>query len=438
MSGMVLAHVSDIHFRTMAGGDAWDTNLPLRTALERDLQSLTEKLGSFRAILATGDVGFSGQHDEYEDAGAWLAKLTELVGCLAQDVWVVPGNHDVDRSKVEASELIREFHRELRGCSRTSIGALLQQRLVEDEAAGSAYLSPLDAYVAFATPYQCDVAARRPWWECGLPFGGVDNSSPALRIRGLTSVLVSDSLDDQGVNRPMLGPAQVSVFPLPNTVTMTLCHHPPSWLKDEEDVVESLTPAAEIQLWGHVHRQALRAIDGNVHLYAGAVHPSRGEMDWDPRYNVLVLGPPDSEGIASLEIYPRVWRRQTGKFGPDYNTLEGRESERHTLSLHYRTVRSTAESGTETEGEAKNMPLRMSPSGDPRRRLGFRYGTLPYQRRLAIARDLGLIGEDVRISTDRELFELVLAEAVVRDRLRDLWEATESAHGVSPNPNPFA
>jgi predicted phosphodiesterase len=437
MPELVLAHVSDIHFRQWAGGPPWDVNVPLRAALERDLESLATDLGPFRAIVATGDIAFSGKAPEYDQAQEWLGRLTALAGCRTEDVWVVPGNHDVDRSKVDSSDLVKEFHRGMRECDRLEIGGLLHHHLAEDEAGGAVYLSPLEAYVTFATPYQCDISPKKPWWECGIPFVDADAS---LRIRGLTSVLISDSMDDQDGNRPMIGPAQVAIVPLPRTITMTLCHHPLSWLRDEDEVVESLGSTAEIQLWGHRHRQATRPIDGNVHLYAGAVHPARGETDWEPRYNVLRLHAPSPEGIARVDIFPRIWRRQTGSFGPDLNSLEGRLFEQHNITLHYRTAAPHHIKSPEREDakqETPAMSMEMSPPGDPRRRLGFRFGTLPYQRRLAIARDLGLLSDEARDLSDRDLFETALAEAVANGRLPDLWESVERAHGSTTEGNPF-
>jgi predicted MPP superfamily phosphohydrolase len=429
---MILAHVSDIHFRSWAGGSPWDVNVPLRTALERDLQSLASELGSFRAIVVTGDIAFSGEHSEYDLAQEWLNHLANLTGCLTQDVWVIPGNHDVDRSKVEASDLIKEFHREMRDCERASIGPLMHQRLA-DQAAGAVYLSPLDSYVAFATSYGCDISPKTPWWDCAIPF----ENGGFLRIRGLTSVLISDAMDDQDANRLMLGPAQVALSPLPQTITMTLSHHPLSWLRDEEEILEALDPVAEVQLWGHRHRQATRPMGGNVHLQAGAVHPARGETDWEPRYNLIRMEAPDDSGIATLDVFPRVWRRQSATFGADLNSLEGQVYERHILTLHYKTTPSSALRARDVTQEEMAVSLPVTPAGDPRRRLAFRFGTLPYQRKVTIARELHLLGEEARNLSDRELFELALAEAVAQDRLADLWEAVEGAHGDTAGANPF-
>jgi hypothetical protein len=437
VTDMILAHVSDIHFRQYAGGATWDVNVPLRVALERDLASLADQLGHFRGIVATGDIGFSGKSSEYDQATEWLADLTNIAGCAAEDVWVVPGNHDVDRDKVDSSDLIREFHRTMRQNPRDSIGDLLRRHLTDDEAAGGVYMSPLAAYVAFATPYGCDIDSQRPWWDCRIPF---ENASPGLRLRGLTSVLISDRLDDQDGNRPILGPAQVAMAPLPMTITMTLSHHPPSWLRDQDAVEEALRPVAEIQLWGHRHRQATRPIDGNVHLFAGAVHPARGEMDWEPRYNVLRLSMPNGDGTSNVDVFPRVWRRDSGHFGPDLNSLEGDIFRRHVVTLHSRIAEALQAPAAPrpADAEVEDMETPMTPSGDPRRRLAFRFGTLPYQRRLAIARDLGLVSEDARGLSDRNLFEIVLAEAVAMGRLADLWEAIDAAHGQASGPNPFS
>jgi 3',5'-cyclic AMP phosphodiesterase CpdA len=100
VESIALAHLSDIHFHHELGGDVWDLDSELRHELELDLGRVTAELGPLRALLITGDVAFSGSTDEYAAAETWLGRITTLAGCREEDVWMVPGNHDVLRRTV--------------------------------------------------------------------------------------------------------------------------------------------------------------------------------------------------------------------------------------------------------------------------------------------------------------------------------------------------
>lgn len=93
-------HISDIHF-----GQDGGTHGPHRDArneLLRDCATQNEALGPADGILVTGDIAFSGKHEQFARAGEWLDKLAEAAGCSPNtSVRVIPGNHDIDRSPID-------------------------------------------------------------------------------------------------------------------------------------------------------------------------------------------------------------------------------------------------------------------------------------------------------------------------------------------------
>jgi predicted MPP superfamily phosphohydrolase len=105
---MLLLHISDIHFRAPhCLNPDMDPDRGVRTRLERHLQSQLSKLGQAHAalgqvdaILVGGDVAFQADPQEYGEAKKWLLRLAKETGCSEDQIFVVPGNHDIDRTTI--------------------------------------------------------------------------------------------------------------------------------------------------------------------------------------------------------------------------------------------------------------------------------------------------------------------------------------------------
>ncbi|MBK9392612.1 MAG: metallophosphoesterase [Uliginosibacterium sp.] len=95
---MRLLHLSDIHFRSPdCENPTTDINQPYRTHLVQDVVELCRAGGRVDAILVGGDIAYKGAPEEYKVARAWLLDLAHQCGCDPDGIYVVPGNHDVDR-----------------------------------------------------------------------------------------------------------------------------------------------------------------------------------------------------------------------------------------------------------------------------------------------------------------------------------------------------
>src|SRR6202030_1167754 len=89
--------------------------------------------------------------------------------------------------------------------------------------------------------------------------------------------------------------------PVPDVVNMIMCHHPFDWFVDCEEVEDALNRRATLQLFGHRHRQRVHMEAEFVRWGAGAVNPSRGEMQYEPGYNLVrinIVGEGHERGIA--------------------------------------------------------------------------------------------------------------------------------------------
>jgi len=86
-------HISDLHFR---GGDAYDRDVVTR-ALIRSVPEFA-KVRRVDAVFVTGDIAQSGRTEEYVQATAFFDALLAALGLGRDRLFVVPGNHDVDRT----------------------------------------------------------------------------------------------------------------------------------------------------------------------------------------------------------------------------------------------------------------------------------------------------------------------------------------------------
>src|SRR5258708_10116122 len=91
-------HISDFHIRA---GDPYDRDVVLR-ALVKSVEDRAEKPD---LIFATGDIAHSGKPAEYEIATQFFDKHIAAAKLDRDRLFVIPGNHDVDRE--EAAGLAR-------------------------------------------------------------------------------------------------------------------------------------------------------------------------------------------------------------------------------------------------------------------------------------------------------------------------------------------
>jgi len=98
-------HLSDLHFLDR---HAWRDSQSLKMLIE-DLEVLLKKGLRVDLVLCTGDIGFGETkkeplEDQYADAKAFFDKVLETCRLGIDRLFVVPGNHDIDRSKVLESQ----------------------------------------------------------------------------------------------------------------------------------------------------------------------------------------------------------------------------------------------------------------------------------------------------------------------------------------------
>ncbi len=449
MKKMTLLHLSDIHFKREISGSVLDLDQDVRNELKRDLANVRDALGNFDGILITGDIAFAGEEGEYTIALSWLKELSDILRCPEENVWTTPGNHDVDRSSVDASKLLKTVHRELRSCDPAEVDATLVEYLADDDTREHLF-RPIARYNAFASKFLCNVDADLPYWEHDFDL----NDGSKLRLRGVNSTVVSDQLDDDAANKLIIGRVQATLTQQDGVAYAVLCHHPPTWLLDHDSVTDLWNHRASLQLFGHKHKQRINQVNNSLLLVAGATHPSRREPNWTPSYNILQIWVEGSEENRCLrvDVRPRVWNETENEFKPDFDA-GGQDVRTFRLLLDKWTS-----AGTWTEpflpdehaaipAERGELPMgnnahaespRTDQVLDPGRRLAYRFLSLPYQRRLAIALRLALLEDEDSGVADAELYKRLFRRAREQGKLGELWTAVESEHsGDATAANPY-
>lgn len=426
-------HLSDIHFSAMSGATSFDLDGDIRHELIRDAQRQVANVSPIRALLVTGDIAYSGTTTEYAKAAAWLDELCVAIGLPSEDVCVVPGNHDVNRVVARASKPTRLIHDSLRNVQTNLINSELRD-LLSDHGACQLLLEPLAAYNTFAARYQCAIASNRPFWqrafhlECGT----------TILLRGLCSVFVSN----EGDQRPnmILGEAQAMVARDENTCHVILCHHPPDWMRDQDAIEAQLEAKVHLQLFGHKHAQRIVIRGLGVRLAAGAMHPEREEPDWTPRYNLIELSRLDAATL-NLKIHLRRWDRNSHRFTTENDPQTDRPFYSHDwkVSAPPKTFKAA---GCHSQAAPPVLPDNPNPHTpepilNPKRRLTYRFLSLPFRTQIAIAHAVDVLTDQDRALGDEELFVVLFARAAEQAKLALLWSETEKHHADGASENPF-
>lgn len=440
MEKLVLIHLSDIHFTRSSGVSVHDLDANVRNELRLDAVTVVKRIGPVTGVLVTGDIAFSGCKAEYDRATEWLRDFCHAIGCSEENVWVVPGNHDVDR-KLTTRKVTRALHQGIRKNDSHVDNEL--QEIFSDTQSAAALLEPLTEYNTFAGRFGCSISAAKHYWERDLKLA----CGTAVRLRGLTSALVSNAEDKRG--DIVLGTAQVGVSRAAGVLHLTLCHHPPDWLRDHDGVEDHLKSKVHIQLFGHKHSQRLDEINGMARLVAGAMHPEREAHEWRPTYNLLEISRYDGERIR-LRVYQRRWNQPTTNFVAERDSNSGEEY-REFLWSGYPVVVQPHTHGGAAEGRGAEIAAsscavkvhmtekdnEAMPSTNHERRLTYRFLTLPFRHQIAVANSLNVLTDEDRSLSDEALLRVLFRRASEQRLLGKLWAETEKLHADPADFNPF-
>lgn len=311
-------HVSDIH-----------ASAALRDRLKAKVAALfadIEILGAdFDAIFLTGDIAATGKQAEHEIAQEVVIEpLCRRLRVAEAKVFIIPGNHDVDRGRIATYE-------------DEGMRAVLK----DTDAAGKAF-DTLKAKPGRLTDYFVFFSNRLS--KPGVPFGvhRISFGRADLGIACLNSAWRCASDKDEG--RLFLTDLQVTSAAdqlADCALRIALVHHPLDWYhKADAEVLEQLKRRFEIILTGHLHAQvsvAEQTTSSNSLLLT--VPALMGEKKDTHGYNIYTINLEDRTLTADFRKYVR----KRNEF--DRDTVHARDG-RHVFTLPVRNISSVTKAVT--------------------------------------------------------------------------------------------
>src|SRR5574340_76418 len=295
-------HLSDIHFLNKHD---W-RNSPVLDKLQRDVFLLREQGLGIDLVFCTGDVGYGETSKEplvnqYATAKQFFDKVLKTCGLKDERLFLVPGNHDIDRGKVLGSQT--EY---FRNGARTAdeINQLFRDGRGELQRA----MERLELYQQFVkSNYPHIPLTDNATFTAWLNIRGV-----TVSIAGLNSAWTCADNEDKGklwlAGETQLHTSQQTIEALSGgkqaDLRIALLHHPMSWFRE----VEARALRGRIQnefdflLHGHEHDQWVQETRTPYHtaIAAGAV-TSCNESEFG--YNVMQLG--SGQADIHLRCYDR-------------------------------------------------------------------------------------------------------------------------------------
>lgn len=317
----VFVHVSDIHFG-QEKDDRIHIHDDVKQQLIADAHNVVSNIpnGSVQGILVSGDITHSGTRKEYEAAGEWLDALTKSVGVGIQCVQMVPGNHDLDRSKLSTSGKLLLDHIRAGGSKE------YEEALQNPTDRAALYLR-FEDYSRFSIAYNCplnDAGAYVSEMEVPLAPGR------SIRFIRLNSSLLCHGEEGEKHPELMIGSRQFTIPRKPGVENIILVHHPLSWYKDQEQVRQYIRSRARVFISGHEHNPNV-TID-NVEegsdllmLAAGATVPYHSNDEYTFTYNILEFDWDEETDGLLVTIHPRAWNPRRTCFEGDEKRLGGKD-----------------------------------------------------------------------------------------------------------------
>jgi predicted phosphodiesterase len=317
-------HLSDLHMRR----DELDNLRVVLDALWEDIPAQIDELGGLDFIAFTGDIAHSGKAEEYALAEEYFfRRLLQVTDLTADKLFIVPGNHDVDRDLIALINPDIPFSLTDRDKVTALLGNDAKRRLLFQPMTN--YAQFIHRFFARSPDHQM---LHDPLYSYVQPIA---SGAPSVALIGLNSAWLSGhNKDSRGnvadpknllIGDKQIGDALREVEDV--TVRIALIHHPPSWLKefDEGDVKRWLRAGCHFVLLGHLHVPNFiqeKALGGEtIDIPAGTVYKGREYLNG---YNLVQLNFDTGRGKIILRRYieeRREWIKDVLSTGEELDGL---------------------------------------------------------------------------------------------------------------------
>lgn len=349
MSAITWLHLLDLHFRA-GERHTWDEDIVLRALLD-DVQARTENGLTPDVILVSGDIAFSGVPAEYALARAFFDALLAATGVPKERLFVVPGNHDVDRQAISRGAIAIASSLDSRQAVDEVLTVAVDRRLI---------FRKFNHYADFVNDYfegQLVFDDERYFY---VQYPDLDLAGRRVAVLGLNSAWLAYGDEDRG--RLALGERQVRQAleaAREADLRIALLHHPFDWFRefDRNNCEALLMQGCDFVLHGHLHRTGLLSLTmpdaGAMIIAAGASYASR---DYPNSYNLVQLDFETEQGTVYLRRYSD---ERGGFWTKDVTTYRNVDDGQYTFKL------TPSLSAGLAEGRREVPPIPVTPAVDP-------------------------------------------------------------------------
>ena len=414
--GISFIHLSDIHFSKLSGTSI-DIDADLRNAVLTDIKyNVKENLQDVTGILVGGDVAFSAQNNQYKQAKEFLKELTDCLGINEKNIYCVPGNHDVNQAIIKESTVIQNVQSEIENAGTLDVADNMLEKYLSDPVIPNLLFNPLEEYNNFAALYGCNINGEKPVWtgEFSLNYG------MRLKLRGMNSCVISSHKDHayDSVRKMIVGQYQLPKYE-DNVTWVSICHHPVDFWKFYDEIQPRLDKRIDIQLYGHMHQQAIDASPERLVINAGATQPTRGN-DWSPRYNWISFGceKTDRDRWIKVKVFPRVLSKDRDRFECDYeNCSENTNHFLYTLNVDEKRRKNLQDNARYVEPTSvKEIDSQRIPQGIAKE-IVYNFFQLSYIHQTEVLTELELFRNEYAGQRYINLIETIIEDAKVQNCL---------------------
>jgi predicted MPP superfamily phosphohydrolase len=295
MSTITWLHLSDLHFQE---SQKYDSNVVLKPLLKDIGERINEDSLKPDFIIISGDIANKGLPEEYSLACQFLDDLRKITFVPKEKIFIIPGNHDVDRAI--SPTIINSLRSHLSNRD-------LVNKLLSDKGELTAIINRFNNYHSFIKHYMGENSCLNTdnlFYINTVRIGSCD-----LALLGLNSAWISIEQEEQG--KLLLGDRQIR-----DAIDATegadfkiaIFHHPSEWLKDFDrtNAEALLHKNCDMILQGHMHRPgfSFNATPDSeaIIIAAGACYESR---DYPNSYNFVKIDIEAKTGTIYLRRYSK-------------------------------------------------------------------------------------------------------------------------------------
>jgi tetratricopeptide (TPR) repeat protein len=351
-----ILHISDLHERGPREGEPFRRRRVLGEAWKRNLDELLED-GAIDLVCFTGDIADWGKPEEYGLATGFIEALLQWLSLPIDRLFLVPGNHDIDRTKgARAWTALRGDTGTAGKLSRVSPLDLSRWMagggppLGLEDISREELLSRQGAYREWVSHKlgrpQLVPAEKAPHRFLGYRQTlRLPNQPFEIQVVGLDSAWLAGNEHDRGellltTNQAGQLTTDSQGEPLPG-FRLALVHHPLSDLADKDACQQLLADNVDLLLRGHLHDEAVEtwAAPGRTsrQLVAGCLYEGHHADVW-PNACHVITATLDARGRPlRYELRFRSWSPR-GHWHNDNSLYPGTQDGRLTWWIDQRPI----------------------------------------------------------------------------------------------------